>query len=157
MKLKKIISIILIPLWMLLIFFFSSQNGMVSEANSDQVASKIIDVATSIMKKDISLDQKQELIEESRVYIRKSAHFTLYFILNILVYFTLKIYGVKYSFLLSVLFCFLFACTDEFHQLFVSERTGKILDVFIDTTGAIMSSFLLFLMQSIKKVEEKKS
>ncbi|GAA4069041.1 hypothetical protein GCM10022410_13710 [Amphibacillus indicireducens] len=33
--------------------------------------------------------------------------------------------------------CVLFAISDEVHQLFVPGRAGQVMDVVIDTTGAI--------------------
>lgn len=53
------------------------------------------------------------------------------------------------AFLTGLLFCFLYACSDEFHQLFVPGRAGMFSDVLIDTvgvqfglTGACALSFL---------------
>jgi VanZ family protein len=36
-----------------------------------------------------------------------------------------------YSFIL----CFLYACSDEIHQLYVPGRSGNIKDVFVDSIG----------------------
>jgi VanZ family protein len=41
------------------------------------------------------------------------------------------------AFAAGLLFCFLYACTDEFHQLFVSGRAGQFSDVLIDTVGIL--------------------
>ena len=40
-------------------------------------------------------------------------------------------------FLTGLLFCFLYACSDEFHQLFVPGRAGLFSDVLIDTVGVL--------------------
>ena len=37
--------------------------------------------------------------------------------------------------LLLILGVFLYACTDEFHQLFMDGRAGQFKDVLIDTAG----------------------
>ena len=40
---------------------------------------------------------------------------------------------------------FLYACTDEFHQLFVPGRSGNFRDVIIDTSGGVLSAILFGL------------
>ena len=47
---------------------------------------------------------------------------------------------------LALLTAFLYACTDEFHQLFISGRAGRFTDVLIDTTGAFLGLFLVYLI-----------
>ena len=48
---------------------------------------------------------------------------------------------------------FLYACTDEFHQLFVPGRAGRFTDVLIDTTGGII--MLLFIALVIHVARKK--
>ncbi len=50
----------------------------------------------------------------------------------------------------SVLFCFFYACSDEIHQLFVSARSGRVLDVFIDTCGACLGNGIVLLLKKYK-------
>lgn len=162
MRVRKIASLFFILLWMIVIFLFSNQTAASSEANSDAFASKIIDIVAKISHKELTESRKKELIRETRFYVRKTAHFTLYFILDILVYLSLRIFGMrtKYCFLFAIFFCFLFACTDEFHQLFVDKRTGQFFDVLVDTSGACISSCLigvyLWLKFEIKNLFTKK-
>lgn len=149
MKVKRVISSVLLVIWMFVIFSFSNQNGNVSEGNSDKVAAQVIDTVTTITKQEITENEKKTMIEDTRFLVRKIAHFSSYFILNLLAYFTLKSFGVKNSILYSILFSFFFACTDEIHQLFVSERAGRLLDVVIDTAGACISSGCIFVTQKL--------
>ena len=44
--------------------------------------------------------------------------------------------------LLAVFFAFLYACSDEVHQLFVVGRAGQVKDVFIDTFGSFLGVLL---------------
>ena len=61
------------------------------------------------------------------------------------------------KFIISIGIGFLYACSDEFHQLFVPGRTAKFTDVLIDTSGVIVGSILIFIViLSIKKVIVKK-
>ena len=49
--------------------------------------------------------------------------------------------------LISIFLAFLYACSDEIHQLFIVGRTGRVLDVIIDTLGAstgVFSYYFLF-------------
>ena len=59
--------------------------------------------------------------------------------------------------LYSMLICFLYACTDEFHQLFVYGRSAEIKDVLIDSFGSLTSILLcnfIYLKSKIKKVNK---
>lgn len=130
MKNKKIIIlrifiIILICVWMKLVFNFSAQNANESSNLSLWVA--------SLLTKDLNF---QEVLEP---YIRKVAHFTEYAIgggLYLSLFATFKIKEEKQILLASII-GFLYAVSDEFHQLFIEGRSGQIKDVFIDTLGVI--------------------
>lgn len=51
----------------------------------------------------------------------------------------------------SLLVTFLYACTDEFHQLFVPGRAGRFTDVLIDCTGALALCIILICIQRHRK------
>ena len=44
---------------------------------------------------------------------------------------------------LTILIGYLYACTDEVHQLFVPGRTGKITDTLVDLIGIIIGIFII--------------
>ena len=67
--------------------------------------------------------------------IRKIAHVTEYFILGILVISLLYDFNINKKATISILICIIFATMDEFHQLFVDGRTGRFVDVIIDSIG----------------------
>ena len=50
----------------------------------------------------------------------------------------------KKTLFLCLLICFLYACTDEFHQLF-RERTSSFIDVLIDTSGGLIAVLIIKL------------
>lgn len=152
MKNKKIIFTILLLFWMGVIFCFSNQNAKDSQNISDGVAIKTIEIKTEVIKKEVTESEKENFVETTRVLIRKSAHFTIYFVLGILLYLTFKSYDAKHPFAFSILLGFLYACSDEFHQLFVSERSARGLDVLIDTCGVILGAGILSIFKkNIKK------
>ena len=150
MKNKKIILlrifiIILICVWMKGVFNFSAQNASQSSNLSLWVASLITD------------DTNYQLVLEP--YIRKVAHFSEYAIggsLYLALFATFKIKEEKQILFASVL-GFLYAITDEFHQLFIEGRSGQIKDVFIDTLGAITGALIMgTIIKIFKTIKENK-
>jgi len=149
-EMKKLYLCILI-LWMGVIFAFSNQNAEVSENISDGFTSKVVDVVASVKKDESIKENKKEIIEDSRFFIRKTAHFSLYLILGILIYLNVKDVKKINPIIISLIFCILYACSDEMHQMFINERTAKVLDVLIDTTGSLTGILLIYLFSSKKR------
>ena len=89
--------------------------------------------------------------------IRKSAHFLEFLILGLLVVNVLKDNRELNMdvFIFALIFCFLYACSDEIHQLFVSQRAGRILDVLIDTLGSLTGTIFYYIFRA-GKINEKK-
>lgn len=155
MKLKKIIKLLLIIIWMSVIFNFSAQDSTKSENTSNKV---IISTAEVIKNKPLTKIEKETIISKYKVLVRKAAHFFLYFILAILVYVCLKDYlknDIKIV-LLTIIICALYACSDELHQLFSIGRTARVFDIFVDTCGATLSTLVLFVIINLKKKKIKK-
>ena len=137
---KKIFNIILLILWMLVIFYLSSNNGVESSNVSMEVTTTI---NQEIQIKDIAMMEK---------VIRKMAHVIEFGILVVLCFNVLKDYKVKHIYYLSFLISFLYACFDEWHQLFIDGRSGEVLDVIIDTSGIVI--FLIILYYLTKKIKK---
>jgi len=87
--------------------------------------------------------------------LKKSAHFIEYFILFILTYRAFLNSGVKKerTTYFSLIFCILYAISDEFHQSFTPGREPKIRDVLIDGGGSIsaMAAVIYYLPKSGQK------
>lgn len=135
----KKLDIILVILWMLVIFSFSHESGSTSSNKSDGIASTLVNIISSISSHDYSDSELVEVIDNCIVIVRKSAHFLEYFILGLLILNIIKDYKsltVSYIFV-ALLLCFIYASTDEIHQLFIPERSGRITDVLIDTFGGL--------------------
>ena len=47
----------------------------------------------------------------------------------------------------AILFCLIYACSDEIHQLFVSGRSGNLLDVMIDLLGSLCSILPIYFIR----------
>ena len=146
------IKLILIIIWMIVIFMFSNQPAKESGDLSDSFIDKTIVKVYEIFNGEVSSEQKQAIIEKYSYPIRKLAHFTVYFILGILCFIFFKDF-TKHYVIYSILVCFLYACSDEFHQYFVKGRYASFIDVLIDTLGAsfsiLISRFIVY--KKIKK------
>lgn len=68
----------------------------------------------------------------------KVFHLGVYAVLGYLVARALDCYGLagRVIMVLSVLICFLYGVSDEFHQSFVPDRTPSFMDVAADTVGS---------------------
>ena len=132
-KIKKIISTILLIIWCLLIFYLSSQNGNLSGESS----SRVINFINKILK--INLYN----FKYSVFIVRKLAHMFLYFVLYLLSFIFFKSFNMKKYHLKAFVFCLLYAISDELHQLFIIERTFKLLDILIDMFGTSVCYFLI--------------
>ena len=49
-----------------------------------------------------------------------------------------------------ILFVFLYACSDEFHQYFIPGRSMAFKDVLIDTSGGILGYIIITLFEKLK-------
>lgn len=147
---KKLIKLILLILWMALIFFFSNQKADDSSKLSDGI---IIKVANVFVDKDLSISEKEIILEEYTTIVRKTAHFGIYLVLGILVINLLCEYNVKHIILVSIIVCLLYSITDEVHQLFIEGRSGEVRDVLIDTSGSFagICSYYIIKNKLIKK------
>ncbi|MCR5669690.1 MAG: VanZ family protein [Butyrivibrio sp.] len=147
MYIKQTLRFVLKPLsfvpaiiMMCLIFGFSSQTADESSDLSFEVGIKVLEMANETFDKGWSYEHIVELSETGQYIIRKTAHFTEYFLLAVSVAFPLYVYGVRGLWLVfsAGIFCVGFACLDEYHQSFVAGRTPQKKDVVIDSCGVLL-------------------
>ncbi len=141
LKYKDKVLIILAIIWMGVIFMFSAQVSDESKSSSNKVTSAVVNTVISIKKENISEEKRQKIIEDKTFIVRKSAHFTEYFILGLILILYLQTkekLATKYI-ILAIIFCVLYATSDEIHQLFVDGRSCKIIDILIDTCGSSLA------------------
>lgn len=166
--LKKLVVLLLV-LWMGVIFYNTSANGVVSNQRSMTVLNKVRALyhkaepapegkSQSITSTAKNLNtnsntNKNEKVQSSRIeklnlIIRKNAHAFEYIVLALLtcsVFFINKFRGK--GVIVYVLFiCLLYAVSDEFHQLFVPGRTSLVSDVMIDFSGALVGLGIFYLI-----------
>ena len=154
---KKWIPYCLVILWCTIIFLFSNESGAESDVRSKGVLNGIITVYDKITNTNRTPEEVEEILEKGNHLIRKTAHFTVYLVLGILVIqcFDPKHYPISKRILYSLLFCAIYASFDEFHQLFLSGRSGQIQDVLLDSSGSLTGLFFYFLWQKRKLLKEE--
>ncbi|KKS65576.1 MAG: VanZ family protein [Parcubacteria group bacterium GW2011_GWA1_42_7] len=79
------------------------------------------------------------------VFWRKLAHAGEFSILTFLLFRAFRGYDYKFrsALAISVFLSLGYAFLDEFHQLFVPMRMGKLFDVFIDILGIVFAAFVI--------------
>ncbi|HBI73812.1 MAG TPA: hypothetical protein DEG06_04480 [Lachnospiraceae bacterium] len=142
---------------MIIIFLFSAKPAVSSAESSRTIANAVLNIAENFMDPAQWQEDRDNVLDTVDHIVRKTAHFMEYAILASAIelhYWITKRKGIRFI-LLSILFSFLYAATDEFHQLFVPGRSGEFKDVMIDTvgaaTGAFLFYFLLILIEHIKR------
>ena len=137
-KLQKFLAWLALLVWMGVIFYFSHQSGDASMQLSDG----ILDSFESFFQNFFDYHTLSYIV-------RKIAHFTEYFILGLLVYHLVKQYRFvsKTEIIWMILFCVIYAMSDEFHQVFIGGRSPKVFDVIIDSLGSSLSILLFRLFQ----------
>lgn len=137
-KLQKFLAWLALLVWLGVIFYFSHQSGDASMQLSDG----FLDSFESLFQNFLDYHTLSYII-------RKIAHFTEYFILGLLIYHLVKQYRVisKTEIIWMILFCVIYAMSDEFHQVFIGGRSPKVFDVIIDSLGSSLSILILQLLQ----------
>lgn len=142
-KIRRLILPALLVSQMCFIFIMSSFGHNSSDAQSnlfvDFIAQNFPHVRHGLENNLISLSTLIFLV-------RKTAHFTEYAILGSLFFINLRNTPkdlIKRPLVISILFSFLYACTDELHQIFVPGRSAQFRDVLIDTLGASFGCLLI--------------
>ena len=147
---KKLSKIhLLLPLfWMAVIFMLSHQPASVSSGQSGVFVEQLHYIAPSI---------DQQLLT---FLVRKGAHIFAYFVLGILAFNALwRVDLSKFKFnrptVLSIIVCALYAASDEFHQLFISGRSGEIRDIMIDSCAAMVGIFIISIFVRMLQKSKK--
>lgn len=146
-----VLSIIVTVMWMVVIFGFSNAPSDESNNGSKQIIHFIVEKFI-----DDEKDAERMVIKINKPF-RKCAHGSVYLILSMFVnsiFLGLKRYRLYICNIISILFCFLYALSDEYHQTFVFGRTGQFTDVLIDTCGAIIGCILFNYVYN--KIKNKK-
>lgn len=151
--LTVLFSWIAVFIWLVVIFYLSAQPA----ADSSNLSKKVTKVIIEIIPLDSEVSTTENLIAKLEPSIRKLGHFSEYFVLGLLVANALRVSGVFgfKGFIYSLLFCILYAVSDEFHQYFVPGRSTEFSDILMDTIGSVVGIGLYFLVSRIRQVIAK--
>lgn len=146
-KAKIVVALLLIIIWMIIIFIFSAMAGDDSSNLSSGVLHTILKIVPGLAENPYT-----------HLIIRKLAHGCEYVILSLLIvnleYQINNKINIK-TIIIAIVGSFLYACTDEWHQTFVSGRSGNIVDVGIDTLGATIAGIIVYLSYLINRKRRK--
>lgn len=138
LNMKNKYKIILTFGWMFIIFLLSNEPSGMSSGRSDLIVNTI--------SSSLHLTLSQEIMT---FLVRKSAHTVAYFVLGVLIFNIVKDFRLnraRQAIVISVAVAFLYAVSDEFHQLFVQGRSCELRDVMIDTVAATIGICLYCLI-----------
>ena len=146
---------ILVILGCFVIFKFSELSGLKSTKQSRGLTYNIL---KGLDGNKLSEKELEKLTKKVNPIVRKVAHFSIYMILAIFTYMFIEELNIKSksekerlrkNILYTCIFCIIYAIFDEIHQIYVPGRTGKPIDVIIDTLGACMGITIILLNNKI--------
>ena len=155
------ILIVLALGWMVGIYKLSGMNSSNSNGKSTDIIGMFIEDTLDLTNEygitdshptDAKLEKASNLINAP---MRKVIHATVYFMLALFIMLLLNIIfeHKKYwlSMIIAIGICIVFAITDEYHQTLVAGRTGQLLDVLIDSAGAMVGILFYSTYQLVYK------
>lgn len=95
---------------------------------------------------------KEELLQPDFL-MHKLSHVLFYALFAYLLFINLTIR--KFRYILTWLIVTIFAITDEIHQYFVVGRSGRLYDILLDSTSALIILLFVFGYQTWKKRSKK--
>lgn len=137
----KAILFALFLLWILVIFYNSSQTAI----NSNEISFKIVRyIAKEYEKLGFDSITKSQFMKLN-IIVRKLAHGFQFCILAIISNLLMTYLNVKKENIIfyTLFLVIVFAVGDEVHQLFVDGRTPSAIDVIIDFTGGVVGVILI--------------
>lgn len=148
---------LLIIIWLVLIFFLSSQSGVQTAKVSGEVAQSVAEI--------IYKQPTNEQVNQVHLNIRTIAHIVLFFVLGILSYTALKTTFRNKNkqwlvWLISLAICLGYSYYDEWHKQFIAGRHFQINEAVINmlcSIVGILTAFAVFLLVAkIKKIRSAK-
>lgn len=152
---KKILTTLWV-LWMVLIFYFSAQVAQDSQGLSNWVLDFLQGLFPFSIFQDSFVSLDGVYWEWASFLVRKAAHFSEYAILGMLSVLCAREYKLSRPFVVGFIWSACYACSDEFHQLFVAGRSAQIRDVLIDSSGALFGIFCLWGWLCFRKYRSEK-
>ena len=143
----RLLLLILILANMSLIFMLSHQDASQSGETSKQITTAIAQTTVQNFDKMEPAEQTK-IIDELNIPVRTLAHMAEFGLLGALSLLLLLTWQgpIPLKHLGSIVFVFLYACADEWHQKQVSGRAAEWKDVGFDTLGAVIGTLAILLL-----------
>ena len=153
----RILTTVMTMAVMTFIFAFSSENAESSDQTSGNISRAVIPV--------VYPDYEQKPPEEKKIcydnvqhIVRKTAHFTEYLILGLLIRLCLESWFGRRKGMLPISWAAgtIYAGTDELHQKLIDGRSGQRTDVLLDSAGVmagVMIAVLILYLSSKKRLQ----
>lgn len=144
-KYQKVAAIFAVA-WMIMIFAFSAQPSDDSSEVSSGVTETIVTTANFLFRWNMDQTKIMELVDKWETPVRKTAHATEFFLLTCSLFLWMDCLQIELGkqALRTGLCAAAYAATDEFHQLFVPGRAGKLCDIGVDCIGVVVA-ILIFV------------
>lgn len=143
----------LVVVWMVVIFCFSTQIGEDSSDLSGGLCHLLANIVNFVFGMGWDETALLEVAGIISYPVRKIAHMTEFGILAVLIFFALSFYErfstEKKRYCGAWVLAACYACTDEIHQLFVPDRSGNLFDVGVDSTGALLALLFLYIVRKV--------
>lgn len=150
----KVILWIMVIFSAVLIFSFSAENADSSNETSRDFLRALLGLFPGF--RGMRSMAQEEFINSIMTVVRKCAHFSIYAFFGFWLMHLIRQYRPKYSLIFTVAVSMAYAFSDELHQRFVAGRSGRLLDVFIDTsgalTGALVALAFALIWQKLRKL-----
>lgn len=132
--------------WMGLIFFFSNQPGSQSGALSQMVAERLLGL--------VGRGGDSAAVDAFNSILRMLAHGSLFLVLALLVATAFRLVQVTdlSNAAVSLVFCLLYAASDEWHQSVVPGRANEWSDFFVDAAGALIAIIVLQVIWTVRRL-----
>lgn len=152
----KLMSFFPMFLLLYLIFGFSAQPGEESASLSLRISLYLVQLFSPFLPAASTNEILMEQAESIHFLVRKAAHMTEYFLLTLSLHLPMAVclknrISHRQKLLLGFIGAVFLASADEFHQTFVSGRSGNLTDVAIDTIGITAASILVFILYQWSK------
>ena len=143
----RVIAALMCILWAALIFCMSAEPATESADRSGSVTEKVVSLLVPDFEEKTE-EEKAEILSTADHIIRKIAHFCIFGMLGVLAVFVSLGYSASRGAhtVRSIVFCAIYAASDEIHQYFVPGRGPKVTDVLIDSVGAFCGIVLIMLV-----------
>jgi len=90
-------------------------------------------------------------IHHKEFILHKISHVVFFSFLTVFAYINFK----RHRLIKSWLFVTLYAASDEIHQAFIVGRSGRMMDIVLDSTASFMTMFFIFIIIKMRERRKK--